>query len=410
MRRASRLLIWAGLSQTVDRFAVRTDTPGPRRGTLVVRLDGLGDFIVWLNSAAPLRSLLPPEYHPLTLLAERTWAPLAEATGCFDEVWPFDNRQFVTRPQYRLSVLRRVRSAGFAAAINPVHTRDEGGRGGPLWGDAVVRASGARVRVGIVSESGGPASLPGRVTDRWYTHLVPTLPGRFHESLRHAAFLRGLAEVFGGGVEQDVVAAAAPHLPRPGLGDPRPPVPEGHYYVLIPGALFDYRRWPVDRFVDLARRLHERTGWTGVVCGAPSEADLGRALAGERPPVQDLVGRTSVAGLVEVIDRARLVITNETAAVHFAAKLETPAVCILGGGHYGRFMPYPGDAGPLAVIHRMDCFGCNWNCIYRRRSGKPQPCIDRIGVDDVWQAVVRLLEVEPHMPEMPQDLRTIDAP
>ena len=151
-----------------------------------------------------------------------------------------------------------------------------------------------------------------------------------------------------------------------------------------------FKCWPASRFAEIARRLYGLTGWSGVVCGGPGEAELGAALAGEQPPVTDLVGKTSLAGLVEVIRRARLVVTNDTVAVHFAGAVEIPSVCVLGGGHYGRFLPYPGG-GPLAVTHRMDCFGCDWECVHRTPPGRPYPCVDRVTVDDVWEAVLELV-------------------
>jgi ADP-heptose:LPS heptosyltransferase len=91
------------------------------------------------------------------------------------------------------------------------------------------------------------------------------------------------------------------------------------------------------------------------------------------------------------------VVSNETGAAHLAAAVETPVVCLLGGGHYGRFVPYPEEyrakaPAPLPVVHTMDCFGCDWRCIYPVAKGKPTPCIERISVDAVWGAIERLIE------------------
>jgi ADP-heptose:LPS heptosyltransferase len=100
--------------------------------------------------------------------------------------------------------------------------------------------------------------------------------------------------------------------------------------------------------------------------------------------------------LVEIVAGASLLVGNETGAVHIAASVGTPSVCIAGGGHYGRFVPYPSKIDtqrpvPSVVTHRMPCFNCDWNCVYRPASGQPAPCVAGIAEEDVWREVERVL-------------------
>jgi hypothetical protein len=41
----------------------------------------------------------------------------------------------------------------------------------------------------------------------------------------------------------------------------------------------------------------------------------------------------------------------------------------------------------------MDCYYCNWNCIFNTESDKPFPCIANIDIDNVWQATQRYLTI-----------------
>jgi ADP-heptose:LPS heptosyltransferase len=125
---------------------------------------------------------------------------------------------------------------------------------------------------------------------------------------------------------------------------------------------------------------------------------LGAELASDADfPITNLIGATSLSELASIIKGARLLIANETSAIHIAAAVSTSAICVLGGGHYGRFMPYRIEVEtdrpmPVEVIHQMDCFGCNWQCIYDVSPGHPMPCIERISVEDVWEAIEKHLK------------------
>ena len=113
-------------------------------------------------------------------------------------------------------------------------------------------------------------------------------------------------------------------------------------------------------------------------------------------PLLNWAGRTTLSELVQVVAHAALLVTNETAAVHIGAATGTPTLCLLGGGHFGRFLPYEveqGDERPLprVVFHAMPCFGCNWRCIYPVTPGRPVPCVEQISLENAWTGVQELL-------------------
>jgi ADP-heptose:LPS heptosyltransferase len=101
--------------------------------------------------------------------------------------------------------------------------------------------------------------------------------------------------------------------------------------------------------------------------------------------VVDLVGKTSLNELVETIRRADLVLGTESGVFHVAAALRKPVVCIAGGGHWGRFVPWGLADRTRVLTNRLDCFGCGWKCI------RPTvECIQDISVEQVVRAVREL--------------------
>jgi ADP-heptose:LPS heptosyltransferase len=135
-----------------------------------------------------------------------------------------------------------------------------------------------------------------------------------------------------------------------------------------------------------------------VICGGKDEKKLGQNLKNlSRAPLHNITGKTSLSELICVVRDARLVIANDTGTVHIAAATGTAVVCILGGGHYGRFVPYQVEKEiscrlPVVVTHKMPCFNCNWQCKYETGKGAPFPCIKNISAEDVWAQVRILIE------------------
>lgn len=368
-------------------MAAGLSEPGrPREGSvLVVRLDAIGDFILWMEAAKALRIRYPEGKYHLTLLANRAWAPLAERLGCFDSVWPLDRARFASSISYRLGTLIRVRKEGFQIAVQPTYSREY------YFGDSVVRASGASERVGSVGDHSIISRGEKKASDGWYTRLVPADEKPMMELIRNAEFMRGLGVT--------LFRATVPLLDV-NLG---PPVGFNarDYFVLFPGASWYGRRWPAEKFSGLARRIFEATGWTGVICGGPEEGRIGEDIIELTPgvPLENWAGRTSIEGVAGVIRRANLLVGNETSAVHIAAAVNTPSVCILGGGHFGRFLPYrvevdTGRPVPVSVYSNMDCFNCGWKCGCHVKRNQSVPCIDRVSVDDAWAAVRGILDKE----------------
>jgi ADP-heptose:LPS heptosyltransferase len=150
------------------------------------------------------------------------------------------------------------------------------------------------------------------------------------------------------------LALPAPRTPNPGPGGA---------VVIHPGG----RRWPVDRFAALARRL--RPAGTVVLTGHAAEWPVALAVAAEAGlrPDQVLAGRTTADELAALVSCAALVVTGAPLVADLAAAHGSPSVVL--GGPPGRRPPGP----HRAVVHRGDPDGAT------------------IGVEEVLEACVAVL-------------------
>lgn len=102
--------------------------------------------------------------------------------------------------------------------------------------------------------------------------------------------------------------------------------------VLNPGANRTDKRWPAERFAQLADHLAERHGVTVAVTGAPQERPILHAVI-ERAsaPVVDLSRHgTTLLSLKAILRRAELLITNDTGPRHMAIAMGTSVVALFG--------------------------------------------------------------------------------
>jgi len=343
---------------------------------LIVRMDALGDFVLWLNAARAIR--LKYRDRRVVLWCDESVCELARHVELFDEVIGVRPRRFRTELRYRAKMIRRLRAHRFGTVLHPVHSRE----GDFADGESLVHAARSAEKISFRVEQ-RTRGWRGVMSDRWYTHLLPTSQSELMELRRNADFVRGL------GVS-DFMADVPKLSSNPARLD--------DYFVLFPGAGLAHRRWPISNFIEIARRMHDHFELRGVICGGPSERGIGESLRDALPEIlENRAGQTSLTDYVALLAGARLVVTNDTSAAHIACATGTPSIVIVGGGEPGRFYPYQIEVPerrqvPLAVRQPMACDGCNWNCIYSIRADEPFPCVAAVTVEQVWNQIISRFE------------------
>lgn len=106
------------------------------------------------------------------------------------------------------------------------------------------------------------------------------------------------------------------------------------------GANDPARRWPAERFAELAACLAQTHNATIVLSGSEHERELtGRIAAHISGTVLDLAGRTELGVLAALIERLDLLISNDTGAAHLATATGTPSVVLFGPGRVSEWGP-----------------------------------------------------------------------
>jgi lipopolysaccharide heptosyltransferase I len=330
--------------------------PSPPRRILIIKPSAIGDVV----HALPVLNLLRrrwPEAR-VSWLVTPACAGLLEGHPQLDEVIHFERREFGRgwrSPRVAVELLRfmvGLRRRRFDLVIDLQGLFRSG------WFAASTRAP---RRVGPANAREG-AWL-------FYTHRVATGPPEQHAIERYLTIAeavgceRGPVEFHFAVDDADRAAVAAMTPPR--------------YAVLMPGANWLTKQWPVERFASLVAPLRERFGLESVVAGGPDTV----ALAAQIPRAVDLAGRTNLRQLVALLERAALVVANDSGPMHIAAALGRPLVTPFGPTNPVRTGPYR----RIDSVVRVDipCSPC-----YSRRCSHVS-CLRWVGVESVLELAER---------------------
>jgi ADP-heptose:LPS heptosyltransferase len=348
---------------------------------LLIRQDRIGDFILWLDTAKEYRKYYPPENYKIILIGNAIWSDLAKGLPFWDEVLPVNVKAFKALSRYRWNILRKVRNFGAKIAIQPTYSREF------YHGDSLIRASNASKKVSSAGNMSNRNQLKSNLADRWHTELIPSSPEQLSELERNAEFFSGFIKKLYLPSYPELELSCDCNIQE---------LKRKSFYILSLGANKKYREWPYKYYAKIAQKIHKKTGWLGLICGAENEFYLGEHIKKLcDAPLQNYTGQTTLSELTCLLAKSQILISNETGTAHIANAVGTPTVCILGGGHFGRFVPYPELSGKInnlkVVYHKMPCYGCDWKCVYHIKDEDPAPCISNISVDAVWNEVKILL-------------------
>lgn len=301
---------------------------------LILRLDQLGDFVLWLDSAKEYRKL----YHGkrLTLLVNANWFNFAKSLPYWDEVIPLDTMKFRINPFYRLKFLFWLRRQGFDIVICPRHSVKF------TLEPPIVAVSGASQK--IVCEGSFPIEH-----QNYFTRSIPMRP-YVHELSRNADFLRGL----GRHNFKSTVPAIFMYK-----------IPKNKNIVICPKSFRSRKEWPLSKFIKI---MHNLYGYQIFVCNDTKIDNL-------PSHVNDLTGKTNLLQFINILNNATLVIANDSAPIHLATALDVPSICI-GSENPGRFIPYSVEKEREGMVLPKVIF---------------RPNVKDIPVSDVWDKVKEMI-------------------
>jgi heptosyltransferase-2 len=317
----------------------------------------LGDTMMATPAVTAVRETFPKA--KLSILAKPNFVPFWEYYPGVDQVIPLKGFW---------ASLSRIRGQNFDAALTLP---------GSLSSAFLLFAAGIPVRAGWSGEGRAP----------FLTRVVPTpAPRQKHLVWEYLELVRQ-------GLGKDLVPktfqlrapvgketqAEADRLLKSLKVDPKKGL-----IAINPGATYGpAKRWPLPYWERLIEKLGERRE-SILVLGGPDESNYLRGLAKAKGRVFSLVGKTSPALLAAILERCRLLITNDTGPMHVAAGVGTPTVALFGSTSPTWTRPF--GRGHEVLYKHVECSPC-----FQRTCPIGYVCLHGITVEEVHRAALKKL-------------------
>jgi heptosyltransferase II len=292
------------------------------QGPLVVRSPNwLGDAVMALPAVRNLKTMLEDEL--LAVAAPEKLAALWQRCPFVDQVIALE------KPRNLQATARQLRGGKFGSAVllpNSLRAAAE------AWRAAIPQ------RLGYAR--GGRGLL--------LTHTIPA-PSRNPARLHQRFYYLDLVTSLGGPSD-----ASLPKLRK----DPTTVTgSRGLVLAICPGAEYGpAKRWPVENFVAVAKHFMATRKAKIVLLGAAVDVPVAEEFARQLPKVENRVGKTSLAEFMAALVSARLVLCNDSGAMHVASALGVPTMAVFGSTE-------PQLTGPMGarsrvLRHHVPCSPC----------------------------------------------------
>jgi ADP-heptose:LPS heptosyltransferase len=298
---------------------------------LIVRLDAIGDYILFHNYIKVIKNSKRFKDHHITLCGNEAWRELAEIldkTYIDRFIW-LHRGKFINDLKYRMNKIREISQNKYDVVINPTFSRES------LFADSIVRTTKAKEKLGLIGDSLHNPVWQKNIADKWYTKLFQIEDSTVFEFCRTREFI--------GKILNENINVIKPSIDIPFQYDNG--MAKTQYAIICPGGTNMSHRWDIKYFLKVSEYLYNRYKLDSIIVGNDSD-QVSPTIQQEIkkcPYIDNKIGKTNLVNLISIIEKSSIVITNETSIAHIAVAKGNPVVVISNGNKYGRFTEYPGS-------------------------------------------------------------------
>jgi heptosyltransferase-2 len=267
---------------------------------LVIQTAFLGDLILSTTLFKKIK-LKHPNSH-ITLIVNKGTEQILSNNPNIDTILPVDKKQTFKNPLKFIKFLFELQKENFSICYSPHFSHRS---------SLISFFSGAKIRIGYKESGFG-----------------------FLHTKTYPRPLRGVHEV-----QKLLQLVDSVGLERPEIflnkevnGEIKSKMEDvSEFIVVAPSSIWETKRMPIEKFIELVRQILENTPYTPVIIGSKNDKYLSDQIVNVHgSKVVDMTGRTNLMELSYIISRAKCVISNDSSPIHIASAFNIPTLAIFG--------------------------------------------------------------------------------
>ena len=313
------------------RWKTRPTGEPEKKRILILQTAFLGDVVLASPIAEALKITNPA--WEIDFVTTPQAASLLENNPNISNVLTYDKRESESGLRGFFRLLKKLPTGSYDAAIVPHRS---------IRSAALVRLSGIPVRIGFDRSAGSFL----------FTDVI-NYEDDLHEVDRNMKLLSALDRSIPGVSprlypSKTDVKNAKEILRKNKILNKKPLI------AIAPGSIWPTKRWPSDRYRDLARMIANDGGGVVYIGGAKDSHLLSKITFNGALSV---VGETTLLESTAILNECDLLITNDSAPMHFAVAVGTPVVAIFGATA-PKFGFYPYNPDDIVIERELPCRPC----------------------------------------------------
>lgn len=346
-----------------------------KKKILIIYNLAFGDGVVFLNALKDIRKIYPKDSFEITISVQKGLEKLYDSTRLFDRIIQLDYNKSTVNIIERIKTIRKITDTYYDIILDPV------GANQCLTNVLTTRNARGKEKIGCEFTE-YEKSCSKHIIKKTYNKI---------KVIKEKTLIEQYYAFF-----YDKYKIEYCELPKKKYIGSLP----SSYFMVFPSASTELKKWPLDRYAEIVDRIYRKTKFVLVLCGTKvDEDDCNKLLTllDKKIPVVNLIGKTSLFEFIDIIQKSKFVVTNDTSTYHISVVNQTPVTIISGSYTYDRYVSYEFEGcnkyrRPYIAAKKINCFNCDNKCCKLERGDKIWPCLEAITIEDAWKVINKMID------------------
>ena len=361
-------------------FIKKSKEISEKKQIIIIANLGLGDAINFLSVVDKYRAIYSKDNYEITLVVSPGLKKLFENETGFDYIYSKNYNEIVFSLHKRIEFIKFLNEKKYDVLIDIM---------GPTgWSPSLylIRCANAKKKITLLNCAN--SFVPYNILSKTYTDIYKINDNKISNVDYYNKLCNLIMKNTG---KYEILFHKTNNYPI-NLKLPK------NYYIIFPSASAEVKKWPLNRYAEIIKRIYLKTKLPLVFCG--TEIDLNSVnelIKLIDVPYTNIIGKTDVLEFIQVIKESKFVVTNDTSAYHIAVNEEVPTAIIVGGYTYDSFVLYNfyhnNYKRPYCISKVRKCFNCRSHCKYIGKANL-WPCLNDVTVDYAWKIIEKMIDKE----------------